>query len=73
MRTRIGGASDADPASAAKMEAIAEPWPDATLIDTGSGGTDRAPGESVAQALEAIRPHGPEHVWHPSRPYMLPG
>ena len=26
-----------------------------------------------AEALAAIRPYGPGHVWHPTRPYMLPG
>jgi len=73
MGARAGVASDADAEIAAQMEAIAEPWPDATVIDTGSGGTAGVPGESVAQALEAIRPHGPGHCWRPSRPYMLPG
>ena len=32
-----------------------------------------AHGESVDRALEVIRPHGPEHIWRPGRPYMLPG
>ena len=73
MSARASGASDADPAIAAEMEAVAEPWPDATVIDTGSGGTARAPGETTQKAVELIRPHGPEHVWRPARPYMLPG
>jgi uncharacterized protein len=73
MGARVGGASDADAAIAAQMEAIVEPWPEATVIDTESGGTTGVPGQSVAQALEAIRPHRPQHVWRPSRPYMLPG
>jgi len=73
MSVRTGGVSDADQAIAGEMAATAEPWPEATVIDTESGGTAGVPGESVAQALEAIRPHGPEHVWRPSRPYMLPG
>ena len=73
MNARTSGASDADPAIAAEMEAVAEPWPDATVIDTGSGGTARAPGETTQEAVELIRPHGPEHVWRPGRPYMLPG
>jgi hypothetical protein len=29
-------------------------------------------GDLVRQALDAIRPHGPQHVWRPSRPVMLP-
>lgn len=73
MSARTGAVSDADQAIAAKMAAVAEPWPDATVIDTEAGGTAGVPGESLEQALEAIRPHGPQHVWHPSRPYMLPG
>jgi len=73
MTTRTGGVSDADEAIAREMEAIAEPWPDAVVIGTESGGTAGLAGESVKKALEAVRPHGPEHVWHPTRPYMLPG
>jgi len=46
---------------------------DATAIDTEADGTAGVAGESVDRALEAIRPHGPEHVWRPARPYMLPG
>ena len=23
--------------------------------------------------VEAIRPHNPQHIWRPARPYMLPG
>lgn len=71
--TRTGGVSDADEAIARQMEAIVEPWPDAVVIDTENGGTAGLSGESVKVALEAVRPHGPEHVWHPTRPYMLPG
>jgi len=73
MTTRTSRVSDADEAIAREMEAIAEPWPDAAVIDTGSGGNAGLTGESVKEALEAVRPHGPEHVWHPTRPYMLPG
>jgi predicted kinase len=73
MSARAGGASDADQAIAAEMEAVAEPWPDAAVIDTGSDGTAREPGETAQEAVELIRPHGPEHVWRPARPYMLPG
>ena len=71
--TRTGGASDADQAIAGQMAAVAKPWPDATVIDTRSGGTAGVPGAVVGEALAAIRPYGPEHVWHPTRPYMLPG
>jgi uncharacterized protein len=72
MSARTSGASDADQAIAAEMEAIAEPWPEAAVIDTGSG-TGGVTGETAQEAVEMIRPHGPEHVWRPTRPYMLPG
>lgn len=67
------GASDADQAIAAQMEAAADPWPDATVIDTEDSGTAGLHIESVQQALQAIRRHGLGYVWHPSRPYMCPG
>jgi predicted kinase len=73
MSARTSGASDADQAIAAEMEAIAQPWPEAAVIDTGSGGTGGVTGETAQEAVEMIRPHGPEHVWRPTRPYMLPG
>jgi predicted kinase len=73
MSARTGAVSDADQAIAGQMAAVAEPWPHATVIDTETGDTAGVPGESLAQALEAIRPHGPQHVWRPARPYMLPG
>jgi len=73
MSTRTRGLSDADQAVAEEMRAIAEPWPDAMVIDTERGGTAGLPGECLQQVLAAIRPHGPEHVWRPTRPYMLPG
>jgi predicted kinase len=72
MRARAGGVSDADPEIARQMENAAEPWPYALAIDTGSDSTDGMPGSWLEQALEAVRPHGPEHVWRPARPYMLP-
>jgi uncharacterized protein len=56
-----------------EMRAIAEPWPDAIVIDTERGGTAGLPGECLGQVLAAIRPHDPEHVWRPTLPYMLPG
>jgi len=73
MSARPSGVSDADDAIAAQMEAFAEPWPDAAVIDTEAGGTAQVARESVDRALEAIRPHGPGHIWRPGRPYMLPG
>ena len=71
--TRSGGVSDADPAIARQMEALADPWPDAMVIDTERGGASGAPGSAVEQVLQVIRQHGAEHAWRPSRPYMLPG
>jgi len=70
---RTGGVSDADPGIARDTAAVMAPWPDAMVIDTESGGIAGTPDGFVQQALEAIRPHGPEHVWRPARPYMLPG
>ena len=69
------GISDADPEIAARMEAGQEPWADAITIDTASGTLTTPagePGPPTQQALAAIRPHGPEHTWRPTRPYMLP-
>jgi hypothetical protein len=65
--------SGTDQIIADQMAAVAEPWPDATVIDTEAGDTAGVPGASLEQALEAIRPHGPQPVWRPSRPYVLPG
>jgi aminoglycoside phosphotransferase family enzyme/predicted kinase len=78
MRTRPRGVSDADGEIARHMAAAMDPWPAATTIDTEGGGLDSeagaigAFGDLVLQALDAIRPHGPEHVWRPARPVMLP-
>ena len=68
------GASDADPAIAARMATDQEPWTAAISIDTSGAVTTPAgePGLPAQQALDAIRPHGPEHTWRPTRPYMLP-
>jgi aminoglycoside phosphotransferase family enzyme/predicted kinase len=69
------GISDANPDIAARMEADQEPWPDVITIDTASGTLTTPagePGTPAQQALNAIRPHGPEHTWRPTRPYMLP-
>ncbi|HUB42562.1 MAG TPA: AAA family ATPase [Streptosporangiaceae bacterium] len=72
--SRIGGASDATPAIAARLAAEQDTWPEATVIDTADecGPADSSPSTPVRQALEVIRPHGPEHVWRPVRPYMAP-
>jgi len=66
LRTRARGVSDADPAVAARMAETADPWPEATLIDT-SGPVE----ESAELALRAIRPAGTQ-VWA-RRPQMSPG
>ncbi len=74
MARRKGDASDADPAIAAQLAAHQAPWPAAITIgtgdDTGPAGEHSGP---VRQALAAIRPHGPEHVWRRIRPSMAPG
>jgi uncharacterized protein len=72
--SRIDGVSDATPTIAARLAAEREPWPEATVIDTAdeSGLADGSPLDPVRLALEAIRPHGPEHVWRPIHPYMAP-
>jgi hypothetical protein len=71
--TRAAGASDATPEIAARLAAEQAPWPEAVAIDTSAsqdaGGSLPDP---IHVALAAIRPHGPEHVWHPARPYMAP-
>jgi hypothetical protein len=49
------------------------PWPEATVIGTGeSGDAGGSEPDPVWLALEAIRPHGPDYVWRPIRPYMAP-
>ncbi len=67
MRSRAPGRSDADPQIARRMAAAMEPWPGATTVDTGPGGTAGAASgafdEIVRRVLEVIRPHGPDHVW----------
>ena len=66
MRARAGDPSDADPQIAEQLAAAWRPWPEAITIDTSGNG------DPLQQAMAAIRPHGPEHVWQPRRPYMLP-
>lgn len=70
------GVSDADAGIGARMAADQEPWSDAITIDAASGTPTTPagePGPPTQQALSVIRPHGPEHTWRPTRPYMLPG
>jgi len=66
LAARTGGISDADAAVARQMAALAAPWPEAVTIDTAR------PGTAMEGTLKVIRPHGPEHVWRPVRPVMLP-
>jgi aminoglycoside phosphotransferase family enzyme/predicted kinase len=73
MSARTSGVSDADQAIAAEMEGAAEPWPDATVMDTEGDGVDSGPGAALELALEMIRPHSPEHTRRPTRPYLVPG
>ncbi len=79
MAARQPGPSDANAQIARQMAAAMEPWPEATVIDTSRGGAVGAAdesgpfGEIVQQVLEVVRPHGPDHVWRPARPVMLPG
>lgn len=69
MAERQGGPSDADAQIARQMAAAADHWPGATSVDTGLA--DLA--GLVQQVLDIIRPHGPDHVWRPRRPVLLPG
>jgi len=71
---RAPGVSDATPEIAARLAAEEAPWPEAVAIDTSvSQGASGSRGDAIHMALAAIRPHGPEHVWRPVRPYMTPG
>ena len=76
--SRPPGPSDADPEVASQLAAVAARWPSATTIDTERGGALAAADESahfgqiIDQALGAIRPHGAEHVWQPTRPLLSP-
>ena len=65
--SRPSGVSDATSAIAALLAAEQEPWPEAVVIDTTreSSSSDGSPSDPVRLAVEAIRPHGPEHVWRP--------
>lgn len=75
MAGRKSGVSDATPAIAGRLAAEQDPWPQAHVIDTSDepGSARASAPDAVRLALDAIRPHGPEHVWRPVRPYMEPG
>ena len=66
------GSSDADQEIAIEMEAAADPWPEATVIDTEDDATGLQ-AESGQRALRAIHPHDPHGAWSANRPYMCPG
>ncbi|WP_436317578.1 AAA family ATPase [Streptomyces griseoaurantiacus] len=67
LRTRAPGASDADIGVADAMSSREPPWSGAVPVDT-SGPL----GSAVAQALEAVRPWGPDQAKVFRRPYMQP-
>jgi uncharacterized protein len=72
--SRAAGVSDATPETAARLAAEEAPWPEAVAVDTSASrdaGASRP--DPIHLALAAVRPHGPEHVWRPVRPYMPPG
>ncbi len=70
---RAGGTSEATPAIAAQLAAEQAPWPEAVVVDTAAeAGPGGRRSDAVQRALGVIRPHGPEHVWRPVRPYMTP-
>lgn len=80
LTARSADISDAGPAIARQMAARQSPWPQAVTIDTGrpepNGAPPGPPGpahpKAVQQAIEAIRPPGPEYAWRPARPVILP-
>ena len=67
IRARAPDPSDANPEISKQMAAAQQSWPDAITIDTTKAD------DSLAQAITAIRPPGPEDLWRPQRPYMPPG
>jgi uncharacterized protein len=71
LQARTDGTSDAGRDVAERLRAAADPWPEATPIDTSRPESDQV--GPLQRALDAIRPYGPEHAWHSARPYMLPG
>jgi len=75
IRARVGDASDADPGIAAELAAAQEPWPDAISLAADETAEMAAgwPPYAIGRALDAVRPHGPQHVWHSARPVMPPG
>jgi aminoglycoside phosphotransferase family enzyme/predicted kinase len=58
LRSRRGSASDATPVVASVMALDAEPWPEATVIDT-----DVPPDAAVASALAAVANPARPHSW----------
>ncbi|HTR94177.1 MAG TPA: AAA family ATPase [Trebonia sp.] len=70
--SRSGGTADADQEIAVEMEAAADPWPDAIVIDT-EDDTAGLHVESVQRALRAIHPDGPPAAARSPRSYMCPG
>jgi predicted kinase len=69
---RARGSLDANQEIAVEMEAAADPWPDATVIDTEDDTTGLHAG-SAQRAIRAIHPDGSHAAWHHARPYMCPG
>jgi uncharacterized protein len=57
IRARRGSASDATPLVAAVMSVDADPWPEATAVDTSGAGEDSV--ATAAAAVRAPRHHGP--------------
>ena len=58
LRARRGSASDATPVVASVMALDADPWPEATVIDT-----DGPPGAAVETALAAVANPARPHAW----------
>jgi predicted kinase len=56
LRARRGSASDATPLVAAVMSVDADPWPEATTVDTSGAGEDSV--ATAAAAVRAPRHHG---------------
>lgn len=76
LRARSAGVSDATWEVAEQMSATQSPWPGSTAIDTSDTSEASLGGpsaNSLSLALATIKPHGPQHAWRATRPYMLPG
>lgn len=72
LHSRSRGTSDADREIAVEMKAAADPWPEATVIDT-ENDTTGLDADCVRRALLAIHPDGPHGDRRSARPYMCPG